>query len=123
MGIIDNKDVREAFKKEAGSLIKKIKINLSRIDNAPRLTLHASRIFRLFRYAHTLKGISGTCGYYRIEAAAKSMAEIFRAAKDGKLEISPGDKASIKKNINVCEKLLKHGLTLTETRTNADSPR
>jgi len=107
MGIIDNKDVREAFKKEAGSLIKKIKINLSRIDNAPRSTLHASRIFRLFRHAHTLKGIAGTCGHYGIEAAAEPIVEIFRAAKDGPLEISPKDKVLVKKNLNVCEKLLK----------------
>lgn len=100
MGVLDNKDIQDAFKKEAGSLINKMGKELSRLNND-------SRIFRLFRYAHTLKGISGTCGYYRIEEAAKSIAEIFRAAKDGELEISPKDKVSIKKNLNVCEKLLK----------------
>jgi chemotaxis protein histidine kinase CheA len=102
MGIIDKKDVQDAYKKEAGSLIKKIGKELNRPNND-------SRIFRLFRYAHTLKGISGTCGCYKIEEAVKPIAEIFRAAKDDKLKISPEDKVLIKKNLNVCERLLKRG--------------
>lgn len=100
MGVIDQKGIQEAFKKEAGSLIKKIEKELVRSNND-------SRIFRLFRYAHTLKGISGTCGFYKIESAAKSITEIFRAAKEGKVAISPKNKVTIKKNLKVCEELLK----------------
>jgi chemotaxis protein histidine kinase CheA len=100
MGILDNKSVQDAFMKEAGNLVRRIEKGLCGPKNA-------SQALRLFRYAHTLKGISGTCGYYRIEEAVKPIAEIFRAAKDGKLEISPKDKVSIKKNLNVCKKLLK----------------
>jgi chemotaxis protein histidine kinase CheA len=100
MGIMDKKDFQDAFKKEAGSLMNKIGKELYR-------TYNDSRISRLFRYAHTLKGISGTCGYYKIEEAAGSMMEIFRTAKDGKFEISPGDKILIVKNLKECGKLLK----------------
>ncbi len=106
MGILDNKDIQSAYKKEAGSLIKKIKKELSSF-NKQQTTNNKLHIFHLFRYAHTLKGISGTCGCYKIEEAAKSIAEIFRAAKDRELEISPEDKGLVKKNLNVCEKLLK----------------
>lgn len=115
MRIINNKRIQDLYKKEAESLIRKIKIGLSSL-NAPRPTVHGSRssshvprLFHLFRYAHTLKGISGTCGKYKIEAAAKSITEIFRAAKDGEIEINAKDKVMIKKKLKECEKLLRRG--------------
>jgi len=117
MGIIDKKEVQSAFKKEAGSLINKIEKELNRLNNDPRSKIHDSRIFRLFRYAHTLQGISGTCGYYKIEETAKSIAEIFRAAQDGKLEISPEDKVTVRKKLKACEELLKRSMRNNELRT------
>lgn len=108
MSITERKDVQDAYKKETGSLINKIGKDLKRLNNDPLSKIHDSQIYRLFRYAHTLQGISGTCGYHKIEEAAKSIAEIFRAAKDGKLEISAMDKILIRKSLNECEKFLKN---------------
>lgn len=109
MGLIDRKDVQSAYKKEAGSLIKKIKKGLSSFSEK-RTARDARRLFRLFRYAHTLKGISGTCGYYKIETAAQSVTEIFRAAKDGERKLGAKDKVVIRKKLNACEKHLERGL-------------
>jgi chemotaxis protein histidine kinase CheA len=103
---MDKKDVQDAFLKEAGSLIHKIEKGLSRLNSNSRSAIYDSQILRLFRYAHTLKGISGTCGYYEMEEAAKLIEEIFGAAKDGKHEMSPKDRLSIKKSLYVCDTLL-----------------
>jgi len=106
MGIIDKEGIRDAYKKEARALITKIEKGLSSF-NESRITSDERRIFQLFRYAHTLKGISGTCGYYKIEEAARAMEEIFQAAKDSKFGISVKDKDLIRKKLKACEGLLK----------------
>lgn len=105
--ITDRKDVQSAYKKEARSLISNVRKGLCRLNYKLRTTNYKLQLFSLFRHAHTLKGISGTCGHYEIEEAAKSIEEIFRAAKDGKREIGAKDKVAIKKNLKVCEKLLR----------------
>lgn len=107
MSIADKKEIQDLYKKEAGSLINKIEKGLSRLNNKLPTTNYKQQLFQLLRYAHTLKGISGTCGCYKIEEAAKPILELFRAAKDGKLEISLKDKALVKEKLKVCEKLLK----------------
>jgi chemotaxis protein histidine kinase CheA len=107
MGIMDKKDIQDAFFKEARSLVIKIEKELDWIDNSSRPAIQDSRMFRLFRYAHTLKGISAMCGSFIIEEAAESMAEIFRTVKDGKHEIRFEEKILIRKNLDVCENFLK----------------
>ncbi|MFH1798874.1 MAG: Hpt domain-containing protein [Candidatus Omnitrophota bacterium] len=113
MGTIDSKSIQDAYKKEARSLIKKISKELSFLNsqrntaNGIRYTEYGRRLFSLFRYAHTLKGISGTCGDYKIEEIAKSVTEIFQTAKDGKFEISPKDKIMIMEKLKTCEEFIK----------------
>lgn len=106
MGIIDRKDVQSAFRKEARSLIKKLGKGLSLL-NKQQTTNNKLQLFGLFRHAHTLKGISGICGYYKVEEFAKSITEIFQSAKDGKRGIGAKDKVAIRKKLKECEKFLK----------------
>lgn len=106
MRMIDKKEIQAAYKKEAGSLIKKIEEELTFLSGQ-RDANDERRLFRLFRYSHTLKGISGICRYYKVEEAAKSMEDIFRITKDKKRKINLKDKGLIGKKLNVCKRLLE----------------
>jgi chemotaxis protein histidine kinase CheA len=108
MGILNKIEIQDAYIKEAGMLIKKIDKDFHRLNEDSRNTVRGSRIFRLYRHAHTLKGISGTCGCYKMEEAAKSITEIFRAMKDDNHGMSATEIDSVEKNLQVCEKLIQN---------------
>lgn len=106
MGIIGRKGIRAAYEKEAESLITRLEKGLEGFKTGKQGASIKARLFRLFVYAHTLKGISGTCGYTEIEEAAGVITEIFRAARDG-AGISLENMASFSKNVEMCKKSLK----------------
>lgn len=105
--VIYNRELMKVFRDESHSEINAIRRSLSLLGKEPGEDKKSYLIKELFRYAHTLKGSSGTIGFSKLAEIAKVLEEIFKAARDGKLEINASIISLLDEGASVCEVLLE----------------
>ncbi len=100
--IRDNHKLMQVFYKEGQHLIEEMRKDLSTLSKEPDPEI----LRRLFRYAHIIKSSSGSVGFSDLEKVTQALEEIFRAAIDEKLAISPDAITLFVESVEVCQKLL-----------------
>ncbi len=103
---IDNPELIEVFKGEAQHLIDQMRDGLSRLKKTTDGRIRKIKYWELFLCAHTLKGSSGCAGFKEIGEINRILVEIFRSARDGKLEIKPDSIPLLSEAVEACQKLL-----------------
>ncbi len=87
---MDHKEVlarmRSAFQTEAVDLLNELDSSLLQLEADPA---NGELIHRVFRAIHTLKGSGATAGLERLSRFAHRVEEVFNAARDGKVQITP----------------------------------
>ena len=87
---MDSKEIlarmRSAFQTEAADLLNELDSSLLQLEAEPA---HGELIHRVFRAIHTLKGSGATAGFERLSSFAHRVEEVFNAARDGKVQITP----------------------------------
>jgi two-component system chemotaxis sensor kinase CheA len=87
---MDHKEIlarmRSAFQTEAADLLNELDSSLLQLEAEPA---RRELINRVFRAIHTLKGSGATAGFERLSHFAHRVEEVFNAARDGKLQITP----------------------------------
>jgi two-component system chemotaxis sensor kinase CheA len=78
--------MRSAFQTEAADLLNELDSSLLQLEADPA---DAELINRVFRAIHTLKGSGAMAGLERLSHFAHRVEEVFNAARDGKVQISP----------------------------------
>jgi chemotaxis protein histidine kinase CheA len=78
--------MRSAFQTEAADLLNELDSSLLELEAEPA---HGELINRVFRAIHTLKGSGATAGFDRLSHFAHRVEEVFNAARDGKVRITP----------------------------------
>ncbi len=78
--------LRSAFQAEAADLLNELDSSLLQLEANPR---DGEIIHRVFRAIHTLKGSGATVGLERLSRFAHRVEEVFDAARDGKVEVTP----------------------------------
>ena len=95
-------------KEEAQDLINKMKEGLSFLKNG---TIDANadvQTKELFRYAHTLKGLSAAIGLPEIEEIARVLERIFKEGKPEKLKHTIDTSLLLVRGLDACQKLLNN---------------
>ncbi len=87
---MDQKEIlarmRSAFQTEAADLLNELDSSLLQLEADPA---NGELINRVFRAIHTLKGSGATAGFERLSHFAHRVEEVFNAARDGKVQITP----------------------------------
>lgn len=87
---MDHKEIlarmRSAFQTEAVDLLNELDSSLLQLEANPA---NGELIHRVFRAIHTLKGSGATAGFERLSRFAHGVEEVFNAARDGKVQITP----------------------------------
>jgi chemotaxis protein histidine kinase CheA len=78
--------MRSSFQTEAADLLNELDSSLLQLEAEPA---HGELINRVFRAIHTLKGSGATAGFDRLSHFAHRVEEVFNAARDGKVQITP----------------------------------
>jgi two-component system chemotaxis sensor kinase CheA len=78
--------MRSAFQIEAADLLNELDSSLLQLEADPA---DSELINRVFRAIHTLKGSGAMAGFERLSHFAHRVEEVFNAARDGKVHITP----------------------------------
>jgi two-component system chemotaxis sensor kinase CheA len=78
--------LRSAFQAEAADLLNELDSSLLQLEANPA---DGEIIHRVFRAIHTLKGSGATVGLERLSRFAHRVEEVFDAARDGKVQVTP----------------------------------
>jgi len=78
--------LKSAFQTEAADLLNELDSSLLQLEAEPS---NGELINRVFRAIHTLKGSGATVGLERLSRFAHRVEEVFDAARDGKIQITP----------------------------------
>ena len=78
--------LRSGFQAEAADLLNELDSSLLQLEANPA---DGEIIHRVFRAMHTIKGSGATVGLERLSRFAHRVEEVFDAARDGKVEITP----------------------------------
>jgi two-component system, chemotaxis family, sensor kinase CheA len=88
--LMDHQDIlarmRSSFQTEAVDLLNELDSSLLQLEADPA---HGELINRVFRAIHTLKGSGATAGFERLSHFSRKVEEVFNAARDGKVQITP----------------------------------
>lgn len=87
---MDHKEIlarmRSAFQSEAVDLLAELDASLLQLEAEPA---NGELINRVFRAIHTLKGSGAMAGFERLSHFAHRVEEVFNAAREGKVQITP----------------------------------
>jgi chemotaxis protein histidine kinase CheA len=78
--------MRSAFQTEAADLLNELDSSLLQLEADPA---NGELVNRVFRAIHTLKGSGAMAGFERLSHFAHRVEEVFNAARDGKVQITP----------------------------------
>jgi len=78
--------MRTAFQSEAIDLLDELDSSLLQLEAEPS---NPELINRVFRAIHTIKGSGATAGFERLAHFAHRVEEVFNAARDGKVSVTP----------------------------------
>jgi two-component system chemotaxis sensor kinase CheA len=78
--------MRSAFQTEAADLLNELDTSLLQLEADPA---DVELVNRVFRAIHTLKGSGAMAGFERLSLFAHRVEEVFNAARDGKVHITP----------------------------------
>jgi len=78
--------MRSTFQTEAADLLEELDSSLLQLESDPA---DGELINRVFRAIHTLKGSGAMAGFERLSHFAHRVEEVFNAARDGRVKISP----------------------------------
>ncbi len=98
----DDKELMDVFFKEAHGLLDEMRSELTSLIEEP----DTANLDNLFRCAHTLKGSSGSVGFDKVHEISLLLQDIFKSAKDGRLEIRTDIIPLLSRGVEACQKLL-----------------
>jgi two-component system chemotaxis sensor kinase CheA len=98
----DDKELMDVFFKEAHGLLDEMRRELTSLSEEP----NTANLDNLFRCAHTLKGSSGSVGFGKVYEISLLLQDIFKSAKNGRLEISADIIPLLSRGVEACQKLL-----------------
>jgi chemotaxis protein histidine kinase CheA len=113
--IIDDRQLKEIFHKEAQGLIDQMRKDLSILREKQEPDHHnisadnrdiPAILNRLFMNAHTIKSNSGIMGYEDLRQIAANLEEIFKIARDTGDIISTAAISRLSESVEACWKLI-----------------
>src|SRR4051812_33185134 len=83
----DNKQDLEDFHAEAKEILEGVATDLVRLEQAPR---DADLVNRIFRGAHSLKGLAGMLGFAGVSHAAHKLESVLDGVRMGRVTVDSG---------------------------------
>lgn len=106
--MIEDKELRDLFKTEAGEHVQRLSDGLLRLEKEPK---DSATLEEVFREAHSLKGAARMVGVVDVEEMAHKLEDMFGAVKKGAVTLTSEIIDSMFKTLDTIRKLVHEAVT------------
>jgi len=106
--MIEDKELRDLFKTEAGEHVQRLSDGLLRLEKDPK---ESAALEEVFREAHSLKGAARMVGVVDVEEMAHKLEDMFGAVKKGAVTLTSEIIDSMFKTLDTIRKLVHEAVT------------
>ena len=106
--MIEDKELRDLFKVEAGEHLQRLNDGLLRLEKNPK---ESATLEEVFREAHSLKGAARVVGVVDVENISHKLEDMLGVIKKGEMALTPEIFDSIFKSLDTMRKLVREAVT------------